>query len=659
MEIINSKPGNQPTGSDDNPSKKTRAEEAEDKKKKEKGVGFLPLMGYGVFFIVTGLYIYMYIMQGVFGNDDYMEYLTPAGFMSLLEGEEKIKIGILYSQYTENLLPPGNTSLNDNIVIWKRFLDQYKLTYTVLADSDIEKGHHKDYALLILPSSKSLSDLQYRNLKSYIDRGGSIFATAGTASFTEKAKWRGWIFFNEIFGVKFRAEIPHDVVTRIHTLRGGLPITSNIPAGYPLKIATWDRPIAVEVLEPRAEQASFWYNYRFDEGLVREGLNESAGIVFGTYGKGRFVWMGFDVNSVIGRQEDYVNFDKLFNNSVNWLLRLPIAYVKDWPGDYKAAALITPTVSEQPANIANLFPILSSENIKANFFVDPSVAETYPDLIRRMAGYGTIGAIGDIGFMLSINDTINKLNDLTTQFNKVKSAKDKLSAISNTKVYSFLPANGLLNDDTYMALIRSGYRVVLTDSLTDRSVPRVVIKGDSAVIALTKTARDDYEVIRDYGLYQQEFQLYTYREDIERVLFERGLYIFKMHTEYQCLPENVWVTRNVIKLLKEKQFWMTDINKLYDWWVQRNRIEIRVLPRSSSRVAVVVSNPGSDLIKEFTLSIELESKSDNFRISSEIIGTQIPKFNFNAAAKKLDLYIKDLKAGQSRSYLVDFERIDV
>lgn len=107
MEIVNPNPGKHPQESEDQ-GKKTRAEETEAKKKKEKGVGFFPLMGFGLFFIVTGLYIYMYIMQGVFGNDDYMEYLTPAGFMGLLKGEEKIKIGILYSQYTENLLPPGD-----------------------------------------------------------------------------------------------------------------------------------------------------------------------------------------------------------------------------------------------------------------------------------------------------------------------------------------------------------------------------------------------------------------------------------------------------------------------------------------------------------------------------------------------------------------------
>lgn len=656
MEIVNPRPGvNEPPGS--KTGTKTGVQESKGNEKKWGGVGFFPLMAVGLFLLVMGVYIYVYIMQGVYGNDDFLSYFSVDGITKLVSGEEEITVGILYSQYTENMLPPGNTSLNDNIVSWKKFLSQYNLTYTVLADSDIEKGRHYDLRMLILPSSKALSDLQYRNLKAYIDRGGSIFATAGTASFTENTKWRGWMFFNEVFGIKFRAEITPDRITRIHTLRGNLPITANIPTGYPLKIATWDRPIAVEVLEPRAEQASFWYNYRLDEGLVREGLAKSAGIVYGTYGKGRFVWMGFDVNSVIGRQDDYVIFDKLFNNCVNWLLRLPVAYIKDWPGDYKAAAILAPTVIEQPGNIENLLPLLRSENIKASFFIDPAIAESMPDLTRRLASYGPIGAISDIGFLLSINDTINKLNDLNTQFSKIKNSRDKLSAIAGTKVYSFLPYNGLLNDDTYMALIRNGYRVVLTDSLTDRSVPKAIIKGDSSVIALTKTARDDYEVIRDYGLYQPDFQIYTYKEDIERVLFERGLYVFKMHTEYQCLPENIPVVRSVVRYLKEKKFWLTDVNKLYDWWIQRNKLELRITPRSATRVALTVSNPGSDMVTEFTLQVELESSSSDIKISSEIIGTEIPKYSFNSKTRKLDLLIKDLKAGQSRIYYIDFARV--
>ena len=81
---------------------------------------------------------------------------------------------------------------------------------------------------------------------------------------------------------------------------------------FRLKVATWDRPMAVEVLDPRTTQVSFWYNYRMDDGLVREEIKKSAGIAYGTYGKGRFMWMGFELNSIIGVQEDYILFRDVY-----------------------------------------------------------------------------------------------------------------------------------------------------------------------------------------------------------------------------------------------------------------------------------------------------------------------------------------------------------
>ena len=124
-----------------------------------------------------------------------------------------------------------------------------------------------------------------------------------------------------------------------------------------------------------------------------------------------------------------------------------------------------------------------------------------------------------------------------------------------------IPYYGLFDENTVQALIDAKYKFVITDSLTDRSVPKTIIRGDDKLISITKTARDDYEVIRDFGLNLPDYQLYTYQEDIDRILFEGGLYVFKMHTEYQCKPENIGVVRKLIKELKRKNFWITTDRK--------------------------------------------------------------------------------------------------
>jgi len=259
------------------------------------------------------------------------------------------------------------------------------------------------------------------------------------------------------------------------------------------------------------------------------------------------MWMGFELNSIIGVQEDYIFFERLFNNSIKWLLYSPIAYVRDWPTGYEAAAVITPVLSNEIENINNLLSVLKDEGLPATFFVDPSTSELNKSLVKNISNYGEIGALVDIGYLSSINDKENKLNSYKKQFEKISKAKTSLETIVSKSVTGLLPFYGLFDNTTLNALINANFKYVLTDSLTDRSVPKTVIRGDKRIVTMTKTARDDYEVIRDFGLTLPDFQFYTYQEDLDRVLFEGGMYIFKLHTDYQCKIENIGVVKDIIK----------------------------------------------------------------------------------------------------------------
>jgi peptidoglycan/xylan/chitin deacetylase (PgdA/CDA1 family) len=613
----------------------------------------------GSVILIGAVLIYFLILRGVYGRIDENTFMPDSKILKDFFLGGKPKIAILYSKYTENMLPEGSTWLNDNITTWKKFLGNLKYEFDIISDQNIESGKLFEYQLLILPGSKSLSDKEVTNIKKFVDRGGSLFATSGIASYSDGGKWRGWEFFSEVFGVRFTKEMRSDEYTKVHTLRGGLPLTANIPTGFPLKVATWDLPIAVEVLDPRTTQTSFWYNYRLEDGLVREGIKKTAGIANGSYGYGRFVWMGFELNSVIGVQEDYVYFDRLFQNCMNWLLYQPIAYTKDWPNGYEAAAILTPNLNEEISNVTNLLEILKAENVKATFFIDPVKIEPHKKLIASLAGYGEFGAIVDIGYLASVKDSVNNLIGLDDQIYKLRNSKSVLESKLNTQVLGVWPYYGLFDQNTISAVIKTGYKYILTDSLTDRSVPKTIIRGDNRIISMTKTARDDYEVIRDFGLTLPDFQFYTYQEDIDRVLFEGGLYIFKLHTEYQCKPENIEVVREVIKDLKKKKFWVTTGSEILKWFEKKDYVELRVERRGRTRISLKVSNPGKQIINNLVVHVDLNDKAENISIDSEIIGTKMPVINFDKNSSKVLLNINNLEAGESRTYLVDYDRVEL
>ena len=613
----------------------------------------------GILILLGAVLVYLYVLQGVFGRFDAKELIPDTKAVGEVFSGKKPTAALLYSVYTENILPEGSTWLSDNINTWKKFLDNNNINYDIISDASIETGRINNYKMLVLPGSKSLSDKEIIQIKKFLESGGSVFATSGIASYSNDGKWRGWDFLNNVFGINFTSEISDSNKTGIHTLRGGLPLTANIPTGFPMQIATWDKPMAVEVLDPRTTQVSFWYNYRTQNGLVRQQIKKTAGIVYGNYGKGRFVWMGFEINSVIGVHEDYVYFDRLFRNCCNWLTYIPIAYIQEWPNGYDAAAVIVPELSNETGNITNIFGYLTSENVKATFFVDPDKAEYNPQLISSLTRYGEVSTVGDVGYLASVNDTNNSLYDYQSQFNILNSSRQKLESITGTRVSGFLPFYGLFNQNTIKAALEAGYQYILTDSLTDRSVPRTVIRGDKRLIIMTKTARDDYEVIRDFGLTNPEFQFYTYQEDIDRVLFEGGMYVFKVHSEYQCRPEYVSVVGDVIKDLRKKNFWITTSTEIRKWYAKKDYVEIRVNRRGNTRIVLNISNPGEQQIDDLVVDVLLNDPAENISISTEIIGTKIPVIRHQKMSKDLQLLINNLKGKESRIYYIDYDRANV
>jgi peptidoglycan/xylan/chitin deacetylase (PgdA/CDA1 family) len=227
-------------------------------------------------------------------------------------------------------------------------------------------------------------------------------------------------------------------------------------------------------------------------------------------------------------------------------------------------------------NISNLLPIIKNEGMyQLLFLLIRTLAENNREVIKNISTYGEIAALVDIGYLASVNDKYNKLNSYSEQLNKLISAKEKLEKISGSSVSGFLPYYGLFDNNTLNSVIKANYKYVFTDSLTDRSVPKTIIRGDKRIVSMTKTARDDFEIIRDFGLSLPEFQFYTYQEDLDRVLFEGGMYVFKLHNDYQCRSDYVDVVKDVIKDLKKKKFWITTATEIQKWYEKRDYIEIK------------------------------------------------------------------------------------
>lgn len=609
----------------------------------------------GGIILLGSIFIFNSILKNVFGQYALSDNLLSVEGLTKSFDRPKINIGVLYSERTQKMLKEGSTWQQDNIFMWERMLKGNKFTYTIIGDEDLDQGKHFDYDLIVLPGTKSISDAGILNIKKYIERGGSVFATGSVAAYAEGGKWRGWDLLNEVFGVQFTEDLKDENLFKLNTLRGGYPVTANVPTGYTLEIATWDNPLATEVLEPRTTQLSFWYDFRREDGLVWEEVKKSAGIIYGKYGEGKFVWFGFDLTSVtLTSGEDYEILDQLLKNAVFWLTDRPVATLRDWPGDYRAAAVIVPVLNEEIGNINNVLPYFEQYDVEPTFFIESGKAEKYADLLKKLKNYGNFGAVIDIGYLESVNDTANRLNNFEVQTDQMRRAKVNIENISGGRVIGMNPFYGLFDDNTLSAMAQSGYKFVITDSLTDRSVPKYVVKNEESLLSITKTARDDKEIIGNYGLVDTSFQFYTYQEDIDRLLFEGGLYVFKIHTNYQCRSEYAGVVREVLEYLKSQNIWVTSLPELYDWWSTRSRIEMRIENRGTNRVVVTLTNIGESELKAFTIPVGFQQQVSDFYITTEIIGTPLPEAKYDSTSKVLYLDIKNFEPDDSRIYYIDY-----
>ncbi|VAX15935.1 hypothetical protein MNBD_IGNAVI01-262 [hydrothermal vent metagenome] len=611
----------------------------------------------GFAILVGSLLVFLLIVKNVYGNYTFSE-IYPSKENIFVHNVEK-KAALLYSTYTENMSDDGNTWVQDNLDTWMNFLKKFNVSYDILTDIDIEKGKHFNYELLVLAGAKSMSEKEISQIKRYADNGGSIFATGGVGTYSEEGKWKGWQFFTETFGMKFTREISEkDATSKVHTLRGNLPITAGIPTGYALRIATWDRPIYSEILEPRVKQVSYWFDYRREKGLVTEEIKKSAGMAFGNYGKGRFVWYGFEINSVIGKQRDHIYFGRLFQNCINWLTYQPTSFIKDWPAPYDAAAVLLPSFEESFTNINAVKRLLNQYNYPSAILVNSDLALSNPKMTKSLNQYAEIIPIIDFENKDSYNKDDNGLGNLETQINNIKNVTDSLSKLTNRKIDGVKAENSKYNQKTLKAMTIENISFLITDSLTDRSVPKKIVMNEKPVFLITKTARDDKQIIGQYGLKNLEYQKYTYKEDVDRILFEGGLYVMKFHNNLQFRDEYVTVIKDLVDYIRAKNIWFTTITNLVDWWKKQSGIELRYDTRSKRRIAVEVSNHEEYTTDKFIVQIFINKNVKDIEVTADMIHTPIPQFEFDSTKNVLYLYVDNLKADETRTFLVDFDNQD-
>jgi hypothetical protein len=182
-----------------------------------------------------------------------------------------------------------------------------------LAPEDLKK-----YSALVLPNTALLSDEQCRQLRAYVDSGGSLLATFETSMYNERNERRADFGLADVFGIRKAGDVQGTTgnafyarIEKRHAILDGFTNTNWLPgAEYRLPIAPVDSPVLTVVPGSVAypPELSYPLQPRTDEPAV----------VLREKGKSRLAWFPGDIERTMWRS-GHTDLSRLLQNSIRWV----------------------------------------------------------------------------------------------------------------------------------------------------------------------------------------------------------------------------------------------------------------------------------------------------------------------------------------------------
>ncbi len=173
-------------------------------------------------------------------NISFALILVFSGF--IFSKSDDAKVALLYSNYSEKLLPKNSTFVHDQITFWELFFIQNKISYAVITDNDLESGLSDDYSVLVLPNSVVLSKDELNNIELFLKEGKSVFANKIVGEKDQNGKERGKEILNTLFGLSYNGVIGKTELSKVHSIKGDTPLSINVPAGFRLRVDASNLP---------------------------------------------------------------------------------------------------------------------------------------------------------------------------------------------------------------------------------------------------------------------------------------------------------------------------------------------------------------------------------------------------------------------------------
>jgi hypothetical protein len=228
-------------------------------------------------------------------------------------------IGVVMGQRTHLFhMPPTGSTMQQHIsgmyfaLLEGRFLFDF-VHEEKLAPQDLSK-----YSALVLPNVALLSDEQIRQIRAYVDAGGSLLATFQTSLFTERNERRDDFGLADVFGIRKTGDVIGTTgnaymgrIERAHPVLDGFAGTNLIPgAEFRVPIAPVETPFLTVV--------PGYVAYPPELSYPDPARTSEPAAVIRERGRSRLVYFPGDVDRTLWRS-GHTDLARLLRNAIRWV----------------------------------------------------------------------------------------------------------------------------------------------------------------------------------------------------------------------------------------------------------------------------------------------------------------------------------------------------
>ncbi len=483
------------------------------------------------------------------------------------------------------------SALDSVISRWRETMQAVGAAVRVLAPTELARA--TDVQVLVVPASPCLGVEAREALQQAAAGGQGVILTAAAGLYDGGCARVGYGLIVAATAAA-RADTLEARAMAYVTIPGGAPLSAGLPPGTRIEVNPGSH-----VALRRPGRDAFYSEYDMDPAPARKRPLLDGAIVHAQHGRGRAVYWGFELGSVVDRPWNRGVLALLVRNSVAWAAGHPLVSIEAWPRGLAAAAVLAQDVEAEFTNARYALDTLRAIGLPATYFLTSNLALKYRRLTRALAAHGEIGTHTDRHQLLGGAPA-------DSQAAWLRRTRDDLARMVGRPVNGLRPPEEQFDTTTLAEWARVGGVYVFGANNSRVAAPELLLVGGDTIVLLARATDDDLIALHTGGPNVVRTLTRRFRADFAKVRALGGLYMFSYHSQLLSRPELVPVLADLARTIAaDDQVWKTTAGDVAGWWRAKADLSVSARRDTSDVVTVSVTNQGSSAVADAVIRIVL------------------------------------------------------